>query len=294
MISSFLVWLACTQDVSIIKRYEDQDTSIVEVSNEISPTNEPDAEYQQDLTKIVGISRYHLSQISCPACVGAASEFDIWAELLLHQPTSGNYFDHLQYINGCTTQLYDTHVSSQPITYSGNTIFLGGDQTIQLYPNGQGKWFVSGLYEYQYMRQTQYSINVGEITIPNAFQTVEGFDWIEPYTLLWVDPSYAFDAPIRRTGMTFTWSPIVPNTQFEVIIAVYSWDGSQFLGAVSCLENDSGAMFIPSTYLQSFSSGSLVAVHLIRHRMGSVVSPDLGGTLQSHMTWEVVGTGYIE
>ena len=123
---------------------------------------------------------------------------------------------------------------------------------------------------------------------------MEGFDWIEPYTLLWVDPSYAFEAPIYRSGATFTWGPVVPNTQFEVIIAVYSWDGSQFLGAVSCLEDDTGAIFVPPTYLQSFSPGSLTAVHLIRHRMGSVVSPSLGGTLQSHMLWEVIGTGRFE
>ena len=311
MISSFLVWLAgCTQDVSIIKRYDEEDTAEVvvvveeptgvEVSDEPvsqpgQPASEPSTEDpDQDLSNIVGIARYHLSQISCPACVGAPAEFDIWAELLLHQPTTGNYFDHLQYVNGCTTQLYDTHVSSQPVSYSGNAVYQANGQTTQLYASGQGTWYASGLYEYQYQRQTQHAISVGGITVQNAFQSVEGFDWIEPYTLLWVDPSYAFDASIYRSGMTFTWSPVIPNTQFEVIIAVYSWDGSQFLGAVSCLENDTGSMFIPPTYLQSYSPGSLVAVHLIRHRIGSVVSPDLGGTLQSHMTWEVVGTGHIE
>ena len=93
--------------------------------------------------------------------------------------------------------------------------------------------------------------------------------------------------------MTFTWGPAIDGL-FEVIVAVYSWDGSQFLGAVSCLDNDVGAMFIPPQYLQQYAPGSLAAIHLIRHRMSSVESPDLQGLIQTHMMWEVIGTGYIE
>ena len=311
MISSFLVWLAgCTQDVSIIKRYDEKDTAEVvvtveeptgvEVSDEpvsqpSQPASEPSSDQPpQDLSRVVGLARYHFKQIACPACVGVPGEFDIQAYLKLHYPTTGDYFSHLQYVNGCTTNLFDSSVSAQPASYSGNPSFQGYGQPIQLYPIGQNEWQITGLYEYQYERQTQHTVAIDGVSVPNAFLTVEGFDWIEPYTLLWVDPSYAFEAPIYRSGATFTWGPVVPNTQFEVIIAVYSWDGSQFLGAVSCLEDDTGSIFVPPTYLQSFSPGSLTAVHLIRHRMGSVVSPDLGGTLQSHMLWEVIGTGRIE
>ena len=32
---------------------------------------------------------------------------------------------------------------------------------------------------------------------------------------------------------------------FEIIVAVYSPDGSQLLGAVSCMETDTGYMFVP-------------------------------------------------
>ena len=149
-------------------------------------------------------------------------------------------------------------------------------------------------YQYQYERQTLHDIEVENATIQSAFQTVEGFDWIEPYTLLWVDPSYAFDTPINRSGAAFTWAPVVSNSNFEIIIAIYSWDGSQFLGAVSCLSQDTGSLIIPGEYLQSYPTGSLTAVHLIRHRMSSIQSPDFEGTLQTHMMWEVIGTGHIE
>ena len=288
--------MACSGDISIIKVYDDKDTNssiVVDTSNTSNDLDENN-DISPDLTSVVGLARYHFKQIACPACVGVSSEFDIQAYLKLHYPTTGDYFEHLQYIDGCTTNIYDTFVSSQPSNYNGNPSFKGLGQPIQLYSVGLNEWQVSGLYEYQYERLTQHSITIDNIVIQDAFLTVEGFDWIEPYTLLWVDPSYAFEAPIYRSGTTFTWSPVVPNTQFEVIIAVYSPDGSRFLGAVSCLENDSGSIFIPPTYLQSFSPGSLTAVHLIRHRINSVVSPELGGTLQSHMLWEVIGTGHIE
>ena len=84
------------------------------------------------------------------------------------------------------------------------------------------------------------------------------------------------------------------NDQFEIIVAVYSSDGSQYLGAVSCLENDTGYMTIPGSYFQQFPYNSLAAVHLIRHRTGETAAPEFNGYLQWHMIWEVVGTGHIE
>ena len=131
-------------------------------------------------------------------------------------------------------------------------------------------------------------------TVANAFTSLEGFDDIQPYTLLWVDPSYAYDAVISKSGTTFTWQPIVPDSQFEVIVAVYSYDGATFLGAVSCMEDDVGFLTIPGSYIQPFPAYSITAVHLIRHRQGLVESQELGGMVQTHMMWEVIGTGHVE
>ena len=297
--------MSCRQgDIGLINMSENKqgDTSnsqnVDENSDVVQDTQAPEPDIAQpnevDYSKIIGLAEYHFRQVACPACVGETQEFDTSAYLKLHYPTSGNYFDHLNYLNNCTTQIYGTHVSTQPVNYTGNALFTGDTQTIQLNPTGQGEWSASNIMEYQYERQTFHDVTIQNTTLSAAFQTVEGFDWIEPYTLLWVDPSYAFDAAVYRSGTTFTWSPVVANSNFEVIIAVYSWDGSQFLGAVSCLSPDSGSLTIPSQYLQSYPQGSLAAVHLIRHRMHSVEAPELDGTLQTHMMWEVVGTAHIE
>lgn len=296
--------LSCTQDVSITKVNEVDTKKIQDTSSTITvepsstPTSEPTAEPSTELPvnydMVSGYFLYHFRQIACPTCVGAYNEIEVTAYMKTHYPTSGNYFDNYQTVGTCTTAIYNSYVSSQPNGLSGQVVIKGNGNPITLMQSGASEWQTNNILEYQYERQTLYTITGPQFEIQNAFKTVEGFDYIEPYTMLWVDPSYAFDAPIRRTGMTFTWSPIVPNTQFEVIVAVYSWDGSQFLGAVSCLDNDFGAMFIPAQYLQQYSPGSLVAIHLIRHRMDSIESFSLQGSIQTHMMWEVIGTGYIE
>ena len=288
---TFLLWLSCTTDVSIMKTNQPDDTLIDSgISVDTSGNTVTDTDQPVDLSYKVGFASIHFRQIACPACVGESSEFDISAYLKLHYPTSGDYLDYLTPVGTCTTDIYNTYVSSQPIEASQGASF----NDIQLSPSGQGEWVNNFIYEQQYLRNTPYTITTQHGTITNAFTTVEGFDQINPYTLLWVDPSYAFETVISKSGTSFSWAPSLPGTQFEIIIAVYSQDGSQFLGAVSCMSDDVGSMVIPGNYFTSFPYWSLAAVHFIRHKTGSTVSEGLNGTLQTHMMWEVVGTGHVE
>ena len=293
--------LACSSDIAIITTEKNNDTEeeqvvIVEDTEASSsptsePSNSPTSEPDNQMTDLsVGLATIHFRQISCPACVGAYAEFDISAELKMHQPTSGDYFEYMTPVGTCTTNLMETYVSSQPIQATQPAMF----NSIQLNPSGQGQWTNNYLYEYQIDRQTPHTITTENGTIVDAFTTIEGFDDIQPYTLLWVDPSYAFDAVISKNGTTFTWYPVLSLDYFEVLIAVYSPDGSQLLGAVSCMETDTGYMWVPGNYFQSFPAWSLAAVHLIRHRIGRQIAPEFNGYIDSHMIWEVVGTGHIE
>jgi hypothetical protein len=292
--------LACGGDILISAKYEEKtnDTTDVVVSGDTetpSPTSDPSSsptsEPSSQMTEMsIGLATVHFRQISCPACVGASGEFDIRAELLLHYPTSGNYFDWMTPVGTCTTNLIESHVSSQPLSSTQPAMF----NSISLNPSGQGQWTNNYLYEYQIQRQTPHTIITENGTIIDAFTTIEGFDDIQPYTLLWVDPSYAFDAVISKNGTTFTWYPVLSGDEFEILIAVYSPDGSQLLGAVSCQDMDTGSMFIPGTYFQAYPHWSLAAVHLIRHRVDRQPAPEYNGYIDSHMIWEVVGTGHVE
>ena len=290
------MFVGCSSDIAIITTEKSNDTNeavVSEVPQQIdsASSEDPIPEPSNEMTELsVGLATVHFRQISCPACVGASGEFDIRAELLLHYPTSGDYFDYMTPVGTCTTQLLESYVSSQPLPATQPAMF----NSIQLNPNGQGSWENGYLYEYQIERQTPHTITSENGTIINAFTSIEGFDDIQPYTLLWVDPSYAFDAVISKNGTNFTWYPALYGDEFEIIIAVYSPDGSQLLGAVSCQEMDTGSMFIPGSYFQSYPTWSLAAVHLIRHRIDSRPAPELNGYIDSHMIWEVVGTGHIE
>jgi len=293
--------ISCGSDIIISTKVEEktQDTSDVVVVEETAapsdppsePSSSPTSEPESQMTDYsVGLATIHFRQIACPACVGAYGEFEISANLKMHQPTSGDYFEYMTPVGTCTTQLLESYVSSQPLQATQPAMF----NSITLNPSGQGEWANSYLYEHQIQRQTPHTITTENGTIIDAFTTIEGFDDIQPYTLLWVDPSYAFDAVISKSGTYFSWLPVLSGDQFEIIVAVYSPDGSQLLGAVSCQEMDTGSMFIPGTYFQSYPYWSLAAVHFIRHRVDRRPAPEFNGYIDSHMIWEAIGTAHVE
>ena len=289
-----VVLSACTQDVSIMKRLDEEtdgppatDTSQADQGQTDTQAPDPVDEIS-DMT--VAFAELHFRQIACPPCLGVTTEIQFTAELRAHYPTGGDYTAHLPDVGTCTTNVYESTVGVTPLSATQAAYF----NAIPLYPAGQGVWLNSNLYEHQYERNTSHAVSSEHGIIPDAFTSLEGFDYIEPYTLLWVDPSYAYEAVISKSGTTFTWSPSIPDSQFEVIVAVYSSDGSTFLGAVSCMEDDVGSMQIPGSYIQPYPTNSITAVHFIRHREGLIESVDFGGMVQTHMMWEVIGTGHVE
>lgn len=294
LITSML--FSCGSDIAIITREEknsDTNSAVVENFETSEPESQPEPssdpnDSMTDLT--IGFAGLSLTQIACPACVGVANEFDISASLKLHQPTTGGYNEWITPVGSCVTQEIGSYVSSDPLDITGIVNF----NAIQLYPTGAAEWSTSNIYEYQIPRRTQVTVNTESGTIPDAFETLEGFDSIEPYTLLWVDPSYAFEAVVSKQSTTFTWYPIISDAQFEIMVAVYSPDGSQLLGMVACMENDVGYMTVPGSYFQSYPSWSLAAVYLTRHRITRNPATDFNGYLESHQTWTVLGTAHIE
>ncbi len=286
-----------TQIVGVVKEKEASDTGIeqpIENQNDSAadvPRNDTDSGEEGSVSSLtVGFAKLHFRQIACQGCLGVSSEFQIVGEFRAHMPTGGNYTSHLPDIGTCTTNIYETSVGVTPLSSTTSAYF----NSIPLYPASPGVWLNNNLYEYEYQRSTPHTITSEHGTIPNAFTSLEGFDDIQPYTLLWVDPSYAYDAVISKLGTTFSWSPSIPNSKFEIIVAVYSSDGSSFLGGVSCMGEDTGYLTIPGSYVQAYPNYSIAAVHLIRHREGLVPSQDMGGMIQTHMMWEVIGTGHIE
>ena len=157
--------LACASDIAIITREEkQQDTSDVIVTTEASvepadeeepsyePAGEPSGEPSSEMTELtIGFAEMSLTQIACPACMGVSNEFDIYANLKLHQPTSGGYSEQLTPVGSCVTQELGAYVSSTPLSVTGTASF----NSIQLFPSGAAEWSNTNLYEYQIERRTQ-------------------------------------------------------------------------------------------------------------------------------------------
>lgn len=295
-ILQFLLFTACQSDIAIITRQDKlPDTAEIDVEEPAgepsSPTDEPSSEPSDEMTELtIGFAEMSLTQIACPPCMGVSNEFDIIASLKLHQPTSGGYNDWLTPVGTCVTQELGAYVSSTPLEISGTANF----NSVQLFPSGPAEWLNTSLYEYQFPRSEEITVSTESGQINNAFKTLEGFDDIQPWELRYVDPSYAFAAVVSKQGTTFSWQPSIPDAQFEILIAVYSPDGSQLLGMVSCMENDVGYLTVPGNYFQSYPYNALTAIYLSRHRVDRRPAPDFNGYLESHMMWTVLGTGHIE
>jgi len=281
--------ISCDSDVSIIKRYDNLDTSI-SLLNDTSSIPPIPIESEPEAT--TGYLRYYLKQVACPACVGESQELFLELKLEMHEPITDVYADWIPAIGTCTESFIYTDPSTIPLSI-GQKIDVQSIHTISLYQSQTGT-YLANPYESQYDRDSTHNVYNGT-TLLFDFRTIEGFDFIEPYTMLWVDPSYAFDAPISRNGATFWWGPANDQSQiFNITIAIYSWDGSSLLGYVSCSGSNSGQLTVPAEYLSKYPTGSLTAIHLTRHKLSLELSTELNSYIQTHMEWEVIGTGYLQ
>jgi len=303
------VLLSCYGDVSIMKRIEDtsKKTTVDSADTQRQPSQEPDPEptsepdpqpatepstEHQERSGISGYTYLGLRQVACPACMGETQEISISFTAMFHQPSSDGHADWIPQNGQCTTNLISVSPSTIPISVGNSINVQSNGHSFAANPITVGTYENNAIWEPQLQRDTQYDVQTDQGSY--SFISSHGFDFIEPYTMLWVDPSYAFEAPIYRSGATFNWGPTSADSTFMITVAVYSWDGSQFLGYVTCSGPDNGYMMIPAQYLQPFQAGSLAAIHLERHKVALVETDINNSFIETHMKWEVVGTGIIQ
>ena len=308
-----LNFVACTE-VSISKTYQPDDTSfpndlVTEVDDVIVDTEDTEdtapvdsvdsGQNQSDLSQVVGYVELGLMQASCPYCFGVPQEINITAYARFHQPTGASHTSWLPQTEGCR-DYYETTVSSpnlnigQFVTLQNN---FGDNHVLNQTSDSTGIAYENGyLMESNFRRNTSHTLLTQDKTAEGVLETLRGFDYIEPYTMLYVDPSYAFQTPINRNGNnTFTWGPSGDvNSFFTIHISVYSNDGSYYYGTVICRSPDVGYMSIPGSYFSQYQPGNLASIHLMRHRIFMNQYVDFGGTIEGYSWWEVIGTGFIQ
>lgn len=299
--------LSCAQgDVSIIKRQEETGNAIgvLEPTSEPGiepgppvPTSEPSAQpsnepsYVEQRSGVTGLSTMWLRQIACPACMGETQELTVKYDLAVHQPISDSWNSWIPADGYCSQTIYQTTPSTVPIHVGQIITATNPQHQFQAYQSGAGLYTSQNIWESHLQRNANYTVQTDDGSF--SFTTVEGFDYIEPYTMLWVDPSYAFDAAVYRSGFTVTWSPPRATSRMMITLGIYSSDGAYLLGQVSCFGPDNGAMFIPSQYL-NYPVWSLVAIHIERFEVDTVETDINNSYMETMQIWEVVGTGHIE
>ena len=263
-----ILLMSCQGDIGLIyteKRYydtaeSDQDNSGYDSGNEYEID---DNESTIDPSGVSGYFKYELQQIACPPCFGLNREITVSFEGFFHEPITDSHFQGSLQPGQCSTSDYTYRPSYNLINHSSSVRLSGNIYNFDVYNSGMS-YFSDQIYETQYERDTQYS--VGTDLGSFDFISTHGFDFIEPYDMFYVDPSYSFATPINRSGQSFSWGPSGSNSLFEISLEVFNYNGSQLLGVVTCSGNDTGYMTIPSSYLQSFPQNSLVAVILTRHK----------------------------
>ena len=290
-----LFLFACSSDVSVIKRIEEEDSTVMESGLQpgVEPAHEPSpATPPETIEGTGGYVHYYLRQIACPGCVGESQELLVEFTAKFHEPVNDSHTSWIPALGECTNQLLITSPSTNPIDVGTSISVEGPIHSFTAMKAGDE--YYSYLYETEYDRNSTHAITLATETEQISFQTIEGYDYIEPYAMLYVDPSYAFAAPIYRSGMTFSWAPYDTSRIYMILMAVYSYDGAQLLGYAACTGPDQGFMTFPSSALQSFAPNSLVLIHLSRHSIENIPYEPMGSYIEAHMEWEVIGTGYLE
>ena len=301
-------------DVSLVKDQRDEDSGIPGVSGDADADVDTDTDSDTDtdtdsdtdtdtdtdtgipvlLEGVVGYVNFSLRQLACPACMGEVSGVTVSFLSEFHNPISDSHVAWMPEVGVCVEDPVETSPSVSPVDI-GTTLEVHGPLHSFTVPRtSTGVYQTSTLYDTQYDRDGVYTVAPPGVDDPFEFTSLHGFDYIEPVEMLYVDPSYAYAAPISRTGATFTWGPSGGDNEFMIIVAVYTSDGSALLGYVTCVGPDTGSMFVPSVYLSSYPRYSIVAIHLSRERIQEAPFEMLGGYVETHMSWEVVGTGYID
>jgi len=287
--------LACGSDVSIMKRDDKaQDTSDITTDTNTSPEPaiEPSFEPSDERVGVSGYTHLHLRQVACPACMGESQEIRINFAAEFHQPISDNHTEWIPEVGECTNSLTGINPSTIPVDVGATLNVTSAGHNFMATQVGTGLFQTENIYEAQLQRDALYEVQTDAGAY--SFFSSHGFDFIEPYTMFYVDPSYAFAAPINRSGAAFSWAPTSVNSVFMIRVAAYSGDGSVFFGHATCVGEDNGFLQIPAEYLNMFPSGSLAAIHLARHKVELVETDIFNSYIETHMEWEVVGTGYLQ
>lgn len=247
---------------------------------------------------VTGLVEFTLLQVACPDCFGVASSLVVGAQAAFHPPERGSWIGWMPPMGTCGVNASPRALSTAGAD-RGQFVYLeSGSKSVALTRTaGQmGTIYTAqSVTEPDYLRNASWDVVVGEsgARIPGGLLTTEGFDAIQPQEMLYVEPGAAFSAIVQRSGQRFTWAPFGSGNRFVILVDGYDGVSGAFLGTLTCVGPDNGAMTIPGSQLSVFPSGSLLGVGLYRYRTSTATVPADGSSFESVSWVGVLGTAQM-
>ncbi len=270
-----LLLFACGGDIGIrtVDKIQNNDTGIEVVDTAVSqpssepswePASEPSGEPSDEpLNGTVGIVNYNLEQVACQPCMGVSQEITIQFEAKFHDKINEIHPTWYPEAGQCVSSMNPVSIFVQGINLGSSINIMGNPNSFAAFNNGTLNIYSGFIPESQYDRDTTMNVQLQDGS-SFQFRSIRGYDFVEPYEMRYVDPSYAFAAVVSKFGTQFQWGPSGGPDLFNITIATYSPDGSQLLGVASCSTHDVGNFFFDGSYFQPYPTWSLTAIHMTR------------------------------
>lgn len=267
-------------------------------TTDTTDTTDPTDTHETNAGKVGGLVQFSLLQVACPSCLGYSEALLVDATAGFHAPTTRGWLEWLPAEGSCAVN---------PSPSAPASAFLDGGQWVYLTSGSvsvglrqaDGIYAASGLGEADYVRNAAYDLSMPEsgadlddFDVIDAFTTPQVISDLSPIELLYTTPQTAFAARIRASAASFTWSPSGGPDSFLILVDVYTPQGN-FQDEIACLGADSGSLTVPSGYLSGYANGSLLVVGMYRYVMGGFERPDDGSTVETLVTFGVLGTGEL-
>lgn len=255
------------------------------------------------LGKVGGLIQFQLVQIACPDCLGYTSNLQVVATAGYHAPTAKSWTDWLPSKGTCEMNPSPSPAASA-FQDAGRSMWLeyGPDDhptvSVELSEN-DGVFVADGLVADDFVRTAGYRVeveggaDVPEFSVTEAFYTPDSISTLTPTEMLYTTTRTAWAAQIKKSKADFTWSSSGSNDGFAIVIDAYNPSNLNPLGELFCYDGDSGGLRVPSGYLSGWPTGSLLVIGMYRYSVGSFERPDNASTVESVVTFGVLGTGVL-
>ncbi len=254
--------------------------------------------------KVGGLVQFQLLQIACPSCLNYTSDLQVVATAGLHAATERSWLGWLPAKGTCVSNPAPSPASADFLDAGSSLWFEYGpddhpEVSVELRPDASGVYSRDGLSADDFVRTAGYRVeveggsDVPAFSVSEAFFTPDSISELTPAEMLYTEPRQAFSAVIRSSRADFTWGSSGSSAAFAVVVDVYHPNTGAFLGELFCLDSDSGSLRIPVSELSGYPDGGLLVIGMYRYATADFTRPDDGSTVETLVTFGVLGTGVL-